>query len=66
MKKREEMKKEESLACERAHGDRHTPPLNLSWGKQYSSYAAYRRERIHNNVHAGTVFFSQSHLEISS
>lgn len=51
----EEMKEEETLACERAHGDRHAPPLNSSWGKQHSLSAAYGRERIHSNVRAGTV-----------
>lgn len=53
----EEMEKEETLACERAHGDRHTPPLNSSWRKQHSLSAVYHRERIHSNVQAGTVCY---------
>lgn len=55
------MEKKEALACERGHGDRHTPPLSSSWGQQHSLSAAYCRERIHSNVHAGTVcyFISQ-------
>lgn len=42
--------------------DIHTPPLNSSWGKQHSLSAAYCRERIHNNVHAGSVYSFISHI----
>lgn len=61
-KREEEMKKEETLACERAHGDRHTPPLKSSWGKQHSLSAAYRRESMHSNVPVGTVCSFLSHI----
>lgn len=61
-KREEEMKKEETLACERAHGDRHTPPLKSSWGKQHSLSAAYHRESMHSNVPVGTVCSFLSHI----
>lgn len=64
----EEMKKEETLACEHPHGDGQTPPCSFCWEKQLSLSAAYRREGIHSDVFAGAVcsFSSQSCLEMFS